>query len=163
MKKSISIFLVAAIAGLSMTGCSNASKNHDQEAVNSPEAEESLIQLGLDDVYNEVRKGTRLVLRYNAETKTFTGSVENVSEEILDRVQVDVHLSSGLELGPTTQIDLRPGEKRKVKLVAESGEFDSWSTHAEVGSGEHSHSHEGDEDHDHSHDDHDHSHDNHDH
>ena len=59
---------------------------------------------------------------------------------MLDRVRVEVHLSNGTELGPTTQVDLEAGEKRAVKLSAEGQTFESWSTHAEVG--EHGHSHE---------------------
>ena len=78
---------------------------------------------------------------------------------MLTRVRVEVHLSSGKELGPTVQADLEPGEKREVELMVGDEEFESWSTHAEVCEGEHSHegegehSHEGEGEHGHSHED----------
>lgn len=126
---------------------------HSAEAHGEGEGEESGTQLTLDQVYDEVRKGTHLVLAYNEESNSFTGTVENVSDSLLDRVRVEVHLSNGMELGPTTQVDLQPGEKRLVLLEPESHDFTSWSTHAEVGSGEHEdgHSHEGEGEHGHSH------------
>jgi uncharacterized protein (DUF849 family) len=56
------------------------------------------------------------------------------------------HLSNGRELGPTTPADLEPGEKRDVTLTAESDDFDGWSAHPEVGSGEHGHGEGGEHD-----------------
>ena len=167
-KMTISLSVLTGIAIILATifsGCSNkpkASKNQDSVSLESDrgehdrdgkehsgeEGEESGTQLSLDEVYDEVRKGARLVLAYNAESNSFNGTVENTTDEILERVRVEVHLSSGIELGPTTPIDLKPGEKKAVKLTATKKDFDKWSTHAEVGSSEHSHSGEGDDEHD---------------
>ena len=88
-------------------------------------------------------------MAYDAESNSFSGTVENTTDEILERVRVEVHLSSGKELGSTTPTDLKPGEKIDIKLAATEKDFEGWSTHAEVGSSEHGHSGEGDEEHDH--------------
>jgi len=155
-----SLFLLSII----LVGCNNKSKStetsepatleaekgiHERDAQGEGEGEEEGTTLGRDDIYDTERKGTHLVLKYDSEAKAFTGTVENVSDEILDRVRVEVHLSNGTELGPTTQVDLRPGEQREVSLAVESDDFDGWSTHAEVGDSEHSH--EGEHEHGHSH------------
>jgi hypothetical protein len=100
------------------------------------DGEESGTELALDATYDEMRGGARLILAYDAERGAFTGTVENVTEEPLSRVRVEVHLSNGTELGPTTSADLAPGESTEVTLSA-SGEFDAWSAHAEVGGEEH--------------------------
>jgi len=63
--------------------------------------------------------------------------VENTTAKTLQRVRVEVHLSNGKELGPTTPEDIKPGKKRTVKLPATSKDFDGWTAHPEVGSGEH--------------------------
>ena len=95
--------------------------------------------------YDEVRKGARLVLSYDVQSNSFNGTVENTTDEILERVRVEVHLSRGIELGPTIPTDLKPGEKRAVKLNATDSDFERWSAHAESGSSEPGHSGEGEE------------------
>jgi hypothetical protein len=165
MKVSKHMLLAGTVVlGLAYSGCTNKQKQaggedyiileaehgeHMHEVHGEGEGEESGIQLALDQVYNEQGKGTRLVLAYNEESNSFTGTVENVSDKVLDRVRVEVHLSNGTELGPTTQVDLKPGEKRLILLEAGSDDFTSWSTHAEVGSGEHSHGEGGEHSHSH--------------
>ena len=101
------------------------------------EGEESGTELGLNETYDKVRNGARLILAYDAQSNSFNGTVENTTNRILKQVRVEVHLSSGKELGPTTPADLRPGAKRDVKLTATSKDFDGWNAHPEVGIGEH--------------------------
>ena len=60
---------------------------------------------------------------------------------------VAVHLSNGIELGPTTPVDLKPSEKISVNLKATEKAFETWSTHAEVGSSEEGHGEEGEGEH----------------
>jgi hypothetical protein len=103
------------------------------------EGEESGAELALNQSYDQVRNGARLVLAYDAQSNSFSGTVKNTTDKILKRVRVEVHLSNGKELGPTTPADLGPGEERKVKLAATSKGFERWSAHPEVGSGEHGH------------------------
>jgi len=122
---------------------------HNREMESGREGEESGTEFGLDDRCDEVRNGARLILSYEKESDSFNGTVENTTNEILKRVRVEVHLSNGMEIGPTVPTDLKPGEKRAVNLVASNKDFESWSAHAEVGTSEHNTSGEGEEDHDH--------------
>ncbi|MYE89263.1 hypothetical protein F4X33_09745, partial [Candidatus Poribacteria bacterium] len=66
-------------------------------------------------------------------TSSFVGSVENTTGNILKNVRVEVHLSNGTELGPTTPKDLSPSESMKIELDATGQTFDTWSAHPEVG------------------------------
>lgn len=115
----------------------------EHEGEHSHESEESDMQLGLDETYDQLRRGTRLILSYNKETGSFTGSVQNTTEEMLPQIRVEVHLSNGTELGPTTPVDLDPGQSQSIELSADGEEFDRWTAHAEIGSGEHSHGEDG--------------------
>lgn len=148
--------LAAALLVLSLAGCSGSreagsegrgneapgehggmSGETSEEGRESSEGggEESAAQHGLEDTYNMVRAGARLVLRYDDATQTFTGTVTNTTGATLRNVRVEVHLSNGVELGPTTPVDLAPGETRDVSLPATGETFDTWSAHPEVGSG----------------------------
>ncbi len=128
-------------------------ESHDESG------EEDGTQNALGETYDHVRLGTRLILNYDEESNRFLGSVENVSDNTLHNVRVEVHLSNGVELGPTERTSLALGQKVDVSLHAGSGDFESYSAHAEVGGngeeGEHSvegsaeseHSHEEGEEH----------------
>ena len=63
--------------------------------------------------------------------------MENTTDETLNQVRVEDHLSNGTELGPTTPAYLSPGEIRGIELAATSNDFDGWTAHPEVGRGEH--------------------------
>ena len=95
--------------------------------------EEGGTQLNLTDTYDEIRKGARLILAYDPASESFVGTVENTTNGSLKQVRVEVHLSNGVELGPTTPVDLGPGETIDINLSATNQNFDSWSPHAEVG------------------------------
>lgn len=88
-----------------------------------------------DETFDAVRAGARLILRYDAASNTFKGSVENTTNGVLTRVRVEVHLSNGVELGPTTPVDLAPGETVAIDLPSTAASFDGWIAHAEVGGG----------------------------
>ncbi len=92
--------------------------------------------LGLDETYDVTRNGARLILSYDAVNNQFIGSVENTTNAILTRVRVEIHLSNGMELGPTTPTDLAAGEVLDIVLDAGAQPFDSWTPHAEVGMSE---------------------------
>ena len=113
---------------------------HDGDAAehHGEEGEESGTQLALNEIYDESRNGARLLLAYDQANNAFRGAVVNTTDKTLERVRVEVHLSNGRELGPTTPADLAPGEKREVTLVATSKDFEGWSAHPEVGNSEHS-------------------------
>lgn len=92
----------------------------------------------LDESFDMVRKGVRLVMSWDAAARAFVGTVENITEATIQAVRVEVHLSNGVELGPTPRADLAPGEMRAVELSAAGVTgFDGWTPHAETGSGEH--------------------------
>ena len=151
---------VAIVLVVIFTGCSNEPRtSKDKEKIletleaekgehkagvgEKGEAEEDGTQYGLSDVHDVIKHGAHLVLSFDAESNSFIGTVENITEELIKKVRIEVHLSNGIELGPTTPKDLKPGEKISVKLNATEKAFETWSTHAEVGSSEQGHSHEG--------------------
>lgn len=109
------------------------------------DGEESGAVLPLDAGFDQVRGGARLVLRYDPTERVFTGTVENTTERTLRMVRVEVHLSNGMELGPTIPVDLRPGASQPVALAVYDAVFDGWSAHAEVGRDEHAGESEGDD------------------
>ena len=111
----------------------SASGEHNEGSESGEGDEESSVQYALDDIYDEVRAGARLIVSYDRGSNTFTGTVENVTSGTLMRVRVEVHLSNGIELGPTTPVDLSPGEVAGVTLEASSKPFATWSAHPEVG------------------------------
>ena len=111
----------------------SASGEHDEGSESGEGDEESSVQYALDDIYDEVRAGARLIVSYDRGSNTFTGTVENVTSGTLMRVRVEVHLSNGIELGPTTPVELSPSEVAGVTLEASGKPFATWSAHPEVG------------------------------
>ena len=90
--------------------------------------------LAPDETFDMVRSGARLVLSYDAPGNSFKGTVENTTSSVLGQVRIEVHLSNGTELGPTTPVDLAPGEVATVNLPSTQASFTGWVAHAEVGS-----------------------------
>ena len=92
--------------------------------------------LAPDETFDMVRGGARLVMSYDASLNAFTGMVQNTTANTLTNVRIEVHLSNGVELGPTTPVDMAPGEAFGIILPATPEAFTGWVPHAEVGSGE---------------------------
>ena len=92
--------------------------------------------LGLDETFDAVRGGARLNLNYDAPSNSFRGTVENTTDRVLGRVRIEVHLSNGTELGPTTPTDMAPGEVMAINLPATPESFTGWIAHAEAGTGD---------------------------
>ena len=153
MGKSIAVGLILALIGISgcadnpvtPTGRSESGEEregHGDEAGGEGGAgrlvadEEGRQQLAPDQRYDQTRNGARLIIRYIPSVNAFYGTVENTTDRVLRRVRVEVHLSDGSELGPTTPTDLSPGSKLFINLSAAGHTFDGWSVHVEVGSGE---------------------------
>ncbi len=101
--------------------------------------QESAVQYDKTDTYDQTRNGSRLILEYSAAERAFVGTVENTTDGALTRVRVEVHLSNGAELGPTTPGDLAPGDSRAIRLEATEEPFDTWNSHPEVGEEEANH------------------------
>lgn len=130
----------------SVSGETGTEHAGDENTESVPDdGEESGNTLALDGTYDFVRKGARLILRYDAQSNSFVGTVQNTTEGVLDKVRIEVHLSNGTELGPTTPVDLAPGQIVEVSLTATEETFTGWTPHAEVGSGEHGSGGEGGE------------------
>ena len=98
---------------------------------------ESGTQHALSATAMEVRSGIELVIRYDASRGVFAGTVRNTTNQTVGQVRVEVHLSNGIELGPTPNVELRAGESKSVELSAGSNTFTTFSVHVEIGSGEH--------------------------
>ena len=98
--------------------------------------EGSRATMALDETFDAVRGGARLILNYDEASNAFVGTVENTTGSVLSNIRVEVHLSNGTELGPTTPADMAPGEVMSVNLPATQASFAGWIAHAEVGGGE---------------------------
>ncbi|MFB3113283.1 MAG: hypothetical protein ACE10G_14725, partial [Gemmatimonadales bacterium] len=96
------------------------------------EGEESGEQIGPEDTWDATRNGARLVLSFDPASSAFVGTVENTSRQTLCAVRVEVHLSTGTELGPTERTDLPSGETTVVELPTAGEVFDTWTAHPEV-------------------------------
>ena len=92
--------------------------------------------LAPDETFDMIRGGARLILNYDAQSNSFKGMVENTTNGVLNLVRIEVHLSNGVELGPTTPTNMDPGKVIAINLPATQAPFTGWVAHAEVGGGE---------------------------
>lgn len=127
IRTAIAIMFVVSIFGCSRT------EEKENNLINQADSEESTLQLTLTDTYNNIRGGAHLILSYDEASNSFKGTVKNTTNAILSQVRVEVHLSNGQELGPTTPTDLDPGQQIPVVLAAQGPPFDKWTAHPEVG------------------------------
>ncbi|MDN5201137.1 hypothetical protein QQ008_07185 [Fulvivirgaceae bacterium BMA10] len=154
-QKFLAVAFFLAITLVSTVGCSQHTKSgeaknkkeargeHARDEGGEGEGEEDGTELGLNEVYDQVKRGTRMILKYDKSSNSFIGTVKNIGNKNLEKVRVEVHLSNGKELGPTTPVNLSPGETKKIVLKATSRNFKGWTTHAEVGGEEGEHGKEG--------------------
>ena len=98
----------------------------------SEEGEESGVQIGRRDTWIATRNGARLILSFNAASNSFIGRVENTTNEMLCAMRVEVHLSTGTELGPTERTDVPYGGTVAVELPTGGEEFATWTAHPEM-------------------------------
>jgi len=143
--KTSKLFVVLLMGILLIASFACKNKPAEIEKADQSEGEEAGVRLAINDTYDTVRKGVRLILTYDSTSSSFIGTVENVTNETIKFVRVEVHLSNGIELGPTDPIDLAAGSKENVKLAAEGQSFEWWKAHPEAGEGEHKHEHDHDE------------------
>ena len=128
---------------LALIGCSSGSESGEYGQGSESgyyayaalgEGPEPSPDLTLFDTLHSHRAGAQLVLSYDSATNAFTGTVENTTKATtLRRVRVEVHLSNGIKLGPTTPVDLAPGQVVAITLPASSQPFTFWSAYPEVG------------------------------
>ena len=96
------------------------------------EGEELGVYIGVGETWDVVRRGARLVLAFERASNAFVGTVTNTTSETLCAVRVEVHLSTGTELGPTERTDVRAGQSTAVRLPTAGEAFDTWTAHPEL-------------------------------
>ena len=116
-------------------GAAGESASEGRGSSGSSSEEASGANLAPNETFDAVRSGARLTLAYDPANNAFQGTVENTTGNVLGQVRIEVHLSNGTELGPTTPMDLAPGEVTSVNLPSTAASFTGWIAHAEVGSG----------------------------
>ena len=119
LKLPLPIVCTAALLALGVLGCSGSptepsGEEHGPEGQGG-ESGESGTQYAIAETATEVRAGVRLIISYNSTQQVFSGTVENTTNATVTQVRVEVHLSNGVELGPTPRVDLAPGETKPVE------------------------------------------------
>ena len=92
---------IAVMLAIIISGCSSdreAGENQDsnrstatrgehaRDRGGDAEGEESGTELALNETYDTVRNGARLILAYDVQSNSFNGTVENTTERTLERV-----------------------------------------------------------------------------
>ena len=67
------------------------------------------------------------IISYNSAQQVFSGTAENTTSATVTQVRVEIHLSNGVELGPTPRVDLAAGETKPVELDAGGQSFTHYS------------------------------------
>ncbi|MFT7617962.1 MAG: hypothetical protein ACI97A_001601 [Planctomycetota bacterium] len=118
-------------------GSREGRSEHRRDEGESGEGEESGTEYAKSATYDKTRNGAHLILAYNASSNAFVGSVTNTTSKTLERVRVEVHLSNGIELGPTKATNLAAGQTLAVNLPGSKADFERWNAHPEIGNDEH--------------------------
>ena len=132
---AVSLVLLAVLLAPACSGSpTEPTETHGPEGTGG-ESGESGTRYGPGDEACELRGGVKLVMRFEQGAERFAGTVRNTTSQMVRDVRVEIHLSSGVELGPTPRVDLGAGETRNVELDARVQAFDWWTVHVEPGSG----------------------------
>ncbi len=110
----------------------SGSEGEGEHGEGGEEGEESGVYIGIEDAWDVTRRGAKLVLSFDPTSNAFVGTVENTTDQTLCAVRVEVHLSTGTELGPTERTDLPSGETTVVKLPTSAEAFETWTAHPEM-------------------------------
>ncbi len=110
---------------------------HEEGRESGGESEESGTRYELSETAREARSGIDLVIGYDAVTGRFRGELTNTTAASVANVRVEIHLSNGVEIGPTPRVTIEPNQKMPVELAATGQRFTTWSVHIEIGTGEH--------------------------
>lgn len=121
--------MTMVIVGLLVCALTFSMYSNNRVHKQSEKGENSAKIYALNESYEVVRNGARLNLAYDTKRDSFIGTIENITDKTLERVQVDVHLSNGTDLGPTTFTNLSPGEKKDIELMTTSKNFEGWIAH----------------------------------
>ena len=98
--------------------------------------------LALDESWDGVVNGLRVVMSYDSVRRSFSGTVENTTAQPVCSVQIELNLKQGtctvVELGPSPVGDLAPGASATTELLVDDEPlaagvaFDAWEIHPEV-------------------------------
>ena len=113
---------------------SEGGDEHREGVEHDGEGEESGVYIDTRETWDAVRRGVRLVLKFYPDRGVFFGSVENTTKAMVCAVRAEVHLDSGIELGPTEATDLEAGQQLEVVLPTEDAAFETWTAHPEISS-----------------------------
>ena len=138
-KLLLPIVCTATLVALGVLGCSGSptepsGEGHGLEGQGG-ESGESGTRYTPSETAREVRNGVELIVNYDSTRQWFTGTVRNTTSATVTQVRVEVHLSNGVELGPTPRVDLAAGETRSIELDAGGQTFSWFTIHVEIGSG----------------------------
>ena len=129
------VVTAAAIATINCNGTPiEPSEVHGPEGQGG-ESGESGTQYAPSDTARETRNGVELILDYDSARQVFTGTVRNTTTATVTQVRVEIHLSNGVELGPTPRTNLAAQETQSIELDARGQTFTWFSVHVEIGSG----------------------------
>ena len=92
---------------------------------------------GISETARQSRSGIDLVMSYDQTSASFVGSVTNSTGASVADVRVEIHLSNGVELGPTPLQTLNARQESPVVLDARGESFSTWQVHIEIGQDEH--------------------------
>ena len=98
----LALALAAVVLVFGLGACSTSPESGAEGREGSERGaddEESGARYERDETYDMVRSGARLILRYDAASETFRGTVTNETDTTLARVRVEVHLIGDTELG----------------------------------------------------------------
>ena len=130
--------IVVIAAAIAVANCSGGPTEPSGEA-HGPEGQggesgESGTQYALADTARETRGGVELTVNYDSAGQVFSGTVSNTTAAAVTQVRVEIHLSNGVELGPTPRTDLAAGETQSIELDAGGQSFTWFTVHVEIGS-----------------------------
>ncbi len=139
MRQPVALAATAALVFSLAAACENPlGPSEGDEGAHSEsggtEPGESGTQYGLTDTARESRSGVDLVMQYDTGQQRFTGTVTNTTSATVSNTRVEIHLSNGVELGPTPNVNLAAGQTHAVELDARGQSFTRWSVHVEIGS-----------------------------
>ena len=98
----------------------------------SEEGAESGVYIARTASWSETRNDAWLQLSFNSASNSFVGRVSNTGNEPLCDFRVEVHLSTGIELGPTERTGVPYGGSINVTLPSGGEEFTTWTAHPEM-------------------------------
>lgn len=111
---------------------SSESRTEVASAERREEGEESGVYIARTASWSETRNDAWLQLSFNSASNSFVGRVSNTGNEPLCDFRVEVHLSTGIELGPTERTGVPYGGSINVTLPSGGEEFTTWTAHPEM-------------------------------